>query len=378
MHSVRNSTDKDIKDLSDVPGLILSDEARGASPVVHLRRASHSRQRSSSNKRMDRQQSHVPLGNSAGESRFQAMGTLGLQEQTLTNNKHNDTNRRVSTRRHRKPKHSAINKLDEDLINDLLPNSATDESIKKSDRIKRRTRSEKQESRSEKSRREKSESKVMNEFLTDDEERLENSEKTVASSKDEKSKEAEADNTSKQVASSNVVKIPIKTLAVLIEMHLFWWFVQLLIFVWITTKVDWKLRVRTPIKEYPGYTAPRMPWLPGQLSMRDRLMAVWLTLAFLYLPAILYHMSKFFDRMPKAHLRKTLSRLPEKKPWYLHERYTRLHEPKEGQPLTFVIFVISVTLWIFYIFIFLSKFTQFLHFLLIVILTDLSTTTSIW
>ncbi|KAF6769651.1 hypothetical protein AHF37_12365 [Paragonimus kellicotti] len=273
-------------------------KSRDPSPVVHLRGTSHSRQRSSSNKRVDRQYSHVPIGNTAGVPRFEDMGTLGLQEQILTNNKHNDATRRASIRRHRKPKNSTFNKLDEDLINDLLPNSGADESLKKSDKIKRRIRSEKQESRSEKSRRDKSESKVMDEFLADDEERFDNSEKTITSSKDEKSKEVEAGDTTKQVTSLNVVKIPIKTLAVLIEMHLFWWFVQLLIFVWITTKVDWKLRVRTPIKEYPGYTAPRMPWLPGQLGMRDRLMAVWLTLAFLYLPAVLYHMSKFFDRMP--------------------------------------------------------------------------------
>ncbi|VDP93543.1 unnamed protein product [Echinostoma caproni] len=96
-----------------------------------------------------------------------------------------------------------------------------------------------------------------------------------------------------------LVNIPMRALAVVIELHLIWWLVQLLMLVWMTTRVDWQLRVRSPLVSWPGYSPSRMPWLPGQINMRNRLYAVWISLGAFYLPLVILHMTKYVDYIPK-------------------------------------------------------------------------------
>lgn len=92
-----------------------------------------------------------------------------------------------------------------------------------------------------------------------------------------------------------IINLPLVALALIIEMHLVWWLIQLLVLVWMTTRVDWQLRVRSPVASWPEYTPSRMPWMPGQLQMRNRLYAVWISLAVFYLPMVIMHMNKYMD-----------------------------------------------------------------------------------
>ncbi|OON18980.1 hypothetical protein X801_05159, partial [Opisthorchis viverrini] len=148
----------------------------------------------------------------------------------------------------------------------------------------------------------------------------------------------------------NLIRFPLRVMAIMVELQLFWWFIQFFIFIWITTLVDWKLRVRSPISEFPNYSAPRMPILPGQEQMRNRLLGVWLTLGFVYLPSTIIHLSKFFDDTPHKQKRRRLSRIPSPIAWYEKDRYKQLVEIKQRQPRAMWMLILTCGLLLYYIY----------------------------
>ncbi|GAA29125.2 hypothetical protein CLF_104879 [Clonorchis sinensis] len=152
----------------------------------------------------------------------------------------------------------------------------------------------------------------------------------------------------------NLIRFPLRAVAIMVELQLFWWFIQFSIFIWITTLVDWKLRIRSPISEFPKYSAPRMPILPGQEEMRNRLLGVWLTLGFVYLPSTVIHLSKFFDDTPHKQKRRRLSRIPSPIAWYEKDHYKQLVEIKQRQPRAMWMLILTFGLLLYYIYVFFS------------------------
>ncbi|TPP65734.1 hypothetical protein FGIG_09115 [Fasciola gigantica] len=156
-------------------------------------------------------------------------------------------------------------------------------------------------------------------------------------------------------AACRIINIPIKVLAIMIELHLVWWLIQLLVLVWMTTRVDWQLRVRSPVDAWPEYTPSRMPWMPGQKQMRNRLYTVWISLAVFYLPLVILHMTKYMDYIPQpppALTPKPIYELPKKRPWYLNARYVQIIQPKSRQTLTAFVLFASLCTWFFYVYVF--------------------------
>ncbi|CAH8494008.1 unnamed protein product [Dicrocoelium dendriticum] len=276
--------------------------------------------------------------------------------QRTAHNLHNDAWRRQS-RKPRRPRINTTHRKSVDVFSGLLPESETEELEKKS--IGKRRKEEKRDvrdSRSDKSRKSISRSKDAIDIPGLVEIPTEKADLESIMSGDDKVQEATMPEFALNVATGAqvIIKLPIKVLAILMELNLLWWFIQLFLFVWMTTCVDYQLRLRAPIAEFPGYSPLKMPWLPSQLNMRSRLLAAWLTLAFVYLPLVIYHMSRFYDSQPKTRETKIYTKRSESRSWYLSDRYTHMQEPKEGQPFNLLVFLVSLTLWLFYLIVFLK------------------------
>lgn len=96
-----------------------------------------------------------------------------------------------------------------------------------------------------------------------------------------------------------LIRFPLWLVATLHETHLFWWFIQIAILLWLWSLYDYRVRRKSPIAEIPRYTANLTPWLPNQLSIRTRLYLFWATVCFVYQPAIVLHLSYFLDHFPE-------------------------------------------------------------------------------
>ncbi|CAH8494018.1 unnamed protein product [Dicrocoelium dendriticum] len=276
--------------------------------------------------------------------------------QRTTHNRHSDAVRHQS-KKAKKHRTKATHRKGVDAFNDLLPGSETEELERKSGgKRKKKEKRDVRDSRSDKSRESVIRSKDAIDVPGLVEIPTEKADLESIMSGDHKVREATMPEVAPNIATGAqvIIKLPIKVLAILMELNLLWWFMQLFLFVWMTTCVDYQLRVRAPLAEFPGYSPLKMPWLPSQLNMRSRLLAAWLTLAFVYLPLVLCHMSRFYDRQPKQKERKLYKKQHDSKPWYLNSRYTRLQEPMEGQPFNLFVLFVTLILWIFYLFVFLS------------------------
>ncbi|CAL8075758.1 unnamed protein product [Calicophoron daubneyi] len=158
------------------------------------------------------------------------------------------------------------------------------------------------------------------------------------------------------IPTRRLINIPLRVIAIMLDIYPLWWCLQLLMVVVISTRMDWEMRARAPIESAPGYVATWMPWLPGQLEMRGRLWAAWITLSTLYLPAVLLHIHCFLEYIPetKKEADEVVKQMPLKPRWPRQKRYAQFLYVKGRQVIHALMLLLTLILWLYYVVVFFS------------------------
>ncbi|KAK4475462.1 hypothetical protein MN116_000799 [Schistosoma mekongi] len=160
-----------------------------------------------------------------------------------------------------------------------------------------------------------------------------------------------------------LIKLTPFKLEVLQNLLLIFTFIQSCVIIYLIHQYDINLRLRSPLNEFPSYAATRMPWIPGQYTLKCQISTVWWSLCLVYIPVVLIFCRYFLDHnekelkkekhnwITKLDTQKSLSELGDK---------LTLSGKNSRQYLLMGCLIISTVLWLFYAIV-LYYYLYFIH-----------------
>ncbi|KAH8862927.1 hypothetical protein KSF78_0002515 [Schistosoma japonicum] len=160
-----------------------------------------------------------------------------------------------------------------------------------------------------------------------------------------------------------LIKLTPFRLKILQNLLLIFTFIQSCVIIYLINQYDIHLRLRSPLSEFPSYAATRMPWIPGQYTLKNQISIVWWSLCLVYIPVVLIFCRYFLDHnenelrkekqnwITKLDIQKLLSELSDN---------LTLSGKNSRQYLLMGCLIISTILWLFYVIVFYHYF-YFIH-----------------
>ncbi|KAG5443084.1 hypothetical protein CSKR_204057 [Clonorchis sinensis] len=175
---------------------------------------------------------------------------------------------------------------------------------------------------------------------------------------------------SKAARVTPLLPLPNFVRSLLHELQLVFLMCQLINIIWLATKLDWRGRLRGPLDKLPGYVMHRMPWLPGQQEMHNRVMGLVALIICAYFPSALIHFAFVLDDLPdetdlqlvrKAQQKrqKKQQSLRKSRRWSWDPRFDQFRRPRRRQWATVLHLTILMTVMVFGIIILASDFNYY-------------------